>query len=143
MDLLEVCELGKGGLVAQRDVEETVVGEGAHSSDGCRLLATTEGAGGDEQTGVLAPETAGGPDATGAVPEGLPLSGEVTVAGGNTEEDSIERQELIGSSNGVGGLGRSVHLRKDLLGKGLLNPIQNVVRPGEAFFFFFLSFQSF
>lgn len=125
VDLLEVGELTEGGLVAQRDVEETVVSKGAHGTESSRLLATTESASGDEQTGVLAPEATSGPDATGTVPEGLPLSGEVTVASGNTEEDGIEGEELLGSSNRVGGLGGSVHLSKNVIGEGLSDPVRS------------------
>lgn len=89
MDLLQVGELREDGLVAERDVDEAVVGEGAHGGNGGRLLATSDGTGGDKETGVLAPVATRGPDATGFVPEGLPLSGEVTVASGNTEEDGV------------------------------------------------------
>ena len=124
MDLGQVRELSEGGLVAQRDVEEAVVGESAHGSNGSRLLATTESTSGDEQTGVLAPEATSGPNTAGAVPEGLPLSGEVTVTGRDTEEDGIVLEEVVGGSNGVGGLGGSVHLGEDFLGKGLGDPIE-------------------
>ena len=51
----------EGRLVAQRHVDEAVVGQGAHGGDGGALLAAAEGAGGDEETSVLAPETARGP----------------------------------------------------------------------------------
>lgn len=125
MDLSQVRELSKGGLVAQRDVEEAVVGESAHGSNGGRLLATTEGTSGDEQTGVLAPEATGGPDTAGAVPEGLPLSREVTVTGGDTEEDGIVVKEVFGGGNGVGGLRGSVHLSENFLGKGLGDPVMS------------------
>lgn len=124
VDLSQVRELSEGGLVAQRDVEEAVVSEGAHGSNGGRLLATTEGTGGDEQTGVLAPEATSSPDTAGAVPEGLPLSGEVTVTGRDTEENGIILEEVVGGGNGVGGLGGSVHLSEDFLGKGLGDPIE-------------------
>lgn len=85
MDLLQVSQLGKGVLVAQRNVDETVVSEGAHGGDGSRLLATTESTGGNEETGVLAPVTTSGPDGASGIPEGLPLSRQVAVASRDTE----------------------------------------------------------
>lgn len=122
VNLVEVGQEGECGLVAERNVDETVVGEGAHGGDGSGLLATTGGTGGDEETGVLAPVAAGSPDGAGLVPEGLPLSGEVAVAGGDTEEDGIVLQEVGGLSNGVAGLGRGVHLAQHLLGESLGDP---------------------
>lgn len=123
MDLLEVRELTKGGLVAQRNVEETVVSKSTHSTEAGRLLATTKSAGRDKQTSILAPVATRTPNATGTVPEGLPLRGEVTVASGNTKENGIELQELLGSHNGVGGFGRSVHLSENVIGEGLGDPV--------------------
>lgn len=122
MDLGQVRELSEGGLVAQRDVEEAVVGESAHGSNGGRLLATTESTSGDEQTGVLAPEATSGPNTAGAVPEGLPLSGEVTVTGRDTEQNSVEGEEIGGLYNGVASLGRSVHLGQNFLVEGFGDP---------------------
>lgn len=122
MDLLEVGKQREGGLVAQRHVEETVVRESAHSSNGGRFLTTTESAGGDEETGVLAPVATGGPDRAGLVPEGLPLSGEVTVTGGDTQQDGVVLQEVIGLNDRVAGLGRGVHLGQDLVGESLGDP---------------------
>lgn len=40
VDLLQVGEHREDGLVAERDVDEAVVGEGAHGGNGSRLLAT-------------------------------------------------------------------------------------------------------
>lgn len=122
VDLSQVGELSEGGLVAQRNVEETVVSEGAQRGDSSGLLTTTEGTGGDEDTGVLAPEATSGPDAASLVPEGLPLSREVTETGGDTEEDGIVLEELGRLSDGVALLGSSVELGQDVLGESLLNP---------------------
>lgn len=122
MDLLQVSQLGKGVLVAQRNVDETVVSEGAHGGDGSRLLATTESTGGDEETSVLAPVTTGGPDGASSIPEGLPLSREVTVASRDTEQNSIVLQKVVGLADGVARLGRGVHLGQDLLGESLADP---------------------
>lgn len=127
MDFVQVRELTKSGLVAQRDVDKTVVSESAQGRESGGFLATTLGASRDEQTGVLAPVTTSGPDATGAVPEGLPLRGEVTVASGDTEEDTIVGEELVRGHNGVGGLGGSVHLGQDIVGERLGDPMGDKV----------------
>lgn len=127
MDLVEVGQLGEDGLVAERNVDETVVGESAHGSKAGRLLATTLSAGGNEETGVLAPVTTGGPDTTSAVPEGLPLGGEVTVASGDTEQDGVVLKESVGFGNGVAGLGGSVHLGQNIVGEGLSDPRRDYV----------------
>lgn len=126
VDLLEVGKERECSLVAERNVEETVVGEGAHGSDSSGLLATTEGTGRDEETGVLAPEATSSPDATGAVPEGLPLGGEVAVAGGDTQKESIVLLEDGGVGEGGDGvvLGRGVHLVENLLRQGLLDAVE-------------------
>ena len=128
VDLVEVGELTEGVLVTQRNVDEAVVGESAHASNSGGLLATSEGTGRDEQTGVLASVATGGPDGTRGIPEGLPLSGEVSVTSGDTEKDGIVLQEVVGLSNGVAGLGRGVHLGQDVLGKSLANPRYTVRR---------------
>ena len=60
MDLLKVGQLSEGSLVSQRDVDEAVVDESRHGGDGGGLLATTEGAGADEHTSILAPVGLGG-----------------------------------------------------------------------------------
>ena len=124
MDLTQVGQLTEGGLVAQRNVDQAVVSKSAHGSKASGLLATTLGTGRDEQTSVLAPVAATGPDTTGLVPESLPLGGEVTVAGGDTEEESIVFGE-VGRifQHGDVGLGRSVHLGQDLVGEGLGDPV--------------------
>lgn len=64
------------------------MGEGRETGNDGRLLATTGGTGGDEDTGVLARKGTGGPKAASCVPEGLELGGEVTVTGGDTEEET-------------------------------------------------------
>lgn len=99
-----------------------MVSESAHGGDSSGFLATTEGTGRDEQTSILAPETTSGPDAASLVPEGLPLRREVTVTGGNAEEEGIVLEQGLGLNDGVAGLARSVHLGQDILGESLLNP---------------------
>lgn len=122
MNLLQVGQLREDRLVAQRDVDETVVGKSAHGSQGSRFLAAAQSAGRDKQTGVLAPVATGGPDTAGLVPERLPLGGEVAVAGGNPEQDGVILNEVGGFSDRVARLGRGVHLAKDLLVEGLGDP---------------------
>jgi hypothetical protein len=122
VNLVQVAQLGEDGLVAQRNVDEAVVGESAHRGKGSRLLTTTLSTGRHEETGVLAPEATGGPNTTGLVPEGLPLGREVTVTGGDTEQNSVEGEEVGGLNNGVASLGRSVHLAQDFLVEGLGDP---------------------
>ena len=55
-DLAVVTEEVECGLVAKRDVDDAVVGEGAHGVKGSGFLATAHSASGDEETSVLAPE---------------------------------------------------------------------------------------
>lgn len=123
VDLLEVGELRKYGLVAQGNVDEAVVGQSRHGGDGCGLLAAAEGTGADEETGVLAPEGALLPLLASLVPEGLELGREVAVAGGDAEEDGVVRLEIGGvvQDRNVGGLGRGVHLAEDVVGECLGN----------------------
>lgn len=122
VNLVQVAQLAEDGLVAQRNVDEAVVSESAHRGKGSGLLTTTLSTGRHEETGVLAPEATSGPDATGLVPEGLPLSREVTVTRRDTEQNSIEGEEVGGLHNGVVSLGRSVHLAQDFLAEGLGDP---------------------
>jgi hypothetical protein len=51
------------------------------------------------------------------------LGGKVAVTSGDTKEKAVEFLKGGGVGDGldVGGLGGSVHLRQDLLGKGLLD----------------------
>lgn len=143
MDLRQVRHLGEGLGVAEGHVDDAVVGEGRHGSDGSGLLTAAHGSGRDEEAGHLAPEATGGPLLAGLVPEGLyhvlsvfillyeirsavdsthlPLSGEVAVSGGDAQEESIVRLEGRGvfKDRDIGGLGRSVHLAQNLLGEGL------------------------
>lgn len=71
MNLIEVGDIGEGLGVAKGNVDDAVVSQSGHGSDGSRLLTTTGGSSSDEETGLLAPVAAGSPDSTGLVPEGL------------------------------------------------------------------------
>jgi hypothetical protein len=126
VDLIEVGEVGECVLVAEGNVDEAVVSKGAHGGDAGRLLATTLGAGADEQTGVLAPVGAVGPLLARVVKESLPLRGEVAVTGGDTEEDGVVLLEGggVGQEGDVGGLAGSAHLGENLLGEGLRDLVQ-------------------
>jgi hypothetical protein len=111
-------------LVSERNVDEAVVGEGAHGSKSSGLLSSTLGAGGDEETSILAPVRSLGPLLASLVPEGLPLSGEVAVTCRYSKEDTIVLLKNGGVREGfdVGGLGWCVHFGEDFLGEGLSNP---------------------
>ena len=118
-----------------------MVDESAQGVDRCRLLSAAGGAGGDEDTRVLARERTGCPEAAGGVPERLVLRREVAVTGGDAEDEAerastrcryrrkvqrghlrVELRELLSADDGVVGLARSVHLGEDLLRKGLGQP---------------------
>ena len=125
-DLAVVAKEVESGLVAERNVDDAVVGESAHRSESSALLSTALGAGGDEQAGVLAPEATGLPLAAGPVPEGPPLGGEVAVAGGDAHQEGIVLLEDggVGDLGDGGVLGRSVHLGEDLIGEGLGDAVE-------------------
>jgi len=72
-DFFNVGENGEGVLVAERDVDEAVVGEGGHGRDDGALLSTTRRAGGHEYTRKLAVEGARRPEAAGSIPERLSM----------------------------------------------------------------------
>lgn len=57
--------------------------------NGGALLSTSQTGRGHKDTGVFAPEATSGPLATGGVPEGLPLCGEVTITSRDTEKEGI------------------------------------------------------
>jgi hypothetical protein len=117
-DFRVIGEEGKGGLVAQWDEDYTVVSHGGHGCDGSALLTSTLGPGGDEHTGVFAPQASGLPETTGLVPEGFPLGWKVTVTGGNAKEEGVVGLEDVRGDERDGGcvLARSVHLGEDFLG---------------------------
>jgi hypothetical protein len=71
VDLVEVGDVGEGLGVAEGNVDDAVVSQRGHGSEGSGLLAAAGRSSGDEETGLLAPVAAGGPDAAGSVPEGL------------------------------------------------------------------------
>jgi len=73
-----------------------MVGQSRHCGKSGALLSTALGAGSDEEAGVFAPVGTGLPLAAGGVPEGLPLGGEVSVAGGDAEEEGVVLLQCLG-----------------------------------------------
>lgn len=100
-----------------------MVGHGAHGRDGRALLPAAHGRGADEDAGVFAPVGTAGPLRAGAVPEGLPLGGEVAVARRDAEEEAVVFFEC-GRVDGCdrGALGWGVHFRQHFFGEGLGHP---------------------
>lgn len=71
MNVVEGSQLSKVVLVSEGDVDNTVVSERGHGSDGGGFLSSSLSSSGHEQTSVLAPESSGSPETTSLVPEGL------------------------------------------------------------------------
>ena len=93
----------------------SVVCHGRHSGNDRALLSTTRGTGRDEDTGVFAIISTGAPLAASGIPESLPLSWEVTITGGNANEERIVALEGLGIDDWDIGLGRSVHLKRRMI----------------------------
>ena len=127
-DLVQVCELREGILVAERNVDDAVMSEGAEGGDDSALLATTLGTAGHEDANVLAVEGATSPLAAGAVPEGLPLAREVTETCGDADQDGVVGLELLGVAEDRHALrlSRGVQLSEDLLWEGLGDSVMRV-----------------
>lgn len=71
VDLVQVGQEREGVLVAERNEENTVVGQGGEGGVDSHFLTPTKCTGGNEDTGVLATKGTLGPETTGGVPEGL------------------------------------------------------------------------
>jgi hypothetical protein len=128
--LRKYSSLTKGGLVSEWYVDEAVMCEGAHAGNGSALLSTTEGSGADEHAGVFAPERTLCPLLASLIPECLELGWEVSVTGGDTEKNAVEGFEIGGVvEDGHIGLGRGVHLRKDIVGECLGDSVGVVLAP--------------
>ena len=98
--------------------------ESTHGRQGGALLPSALRGGADEDADVFAVEAARLPLLAGLVPEGFPLGGEVTVAGGDPEEEGVVFFELVRGDEGDGaGLARCVHLREDFFGEGLFDSV--------------------
>ena len=121
-NLGDIGQDGESVLVSEGNEDETEVSKGAHGGDSSRLLTSSHGSSGDEQSSVLAGECTLLPQSTGGVDERLELAGEVSVTGGDAEDDTVIVREVAGLSDGVAPLGRSLHLGEDLGGESLGNP---------------------
>ena len=115
--LIQVGKSPERSRVPQGHIDDAVVGQRAHCRKRRALLASALGGGGDEDAGVLTSVAPGLPLLAGLIPEGLPLGGEVAVAGGDAEEEGVVFRELLGGDEGDGvGLAGGVHLAEDFLG---------------------------
>src|ERR1700753_181850 len=83
-------------LVTEWHEYDTVMGHGTHASQSSAFLAATQRGIADKHTGVLAGISSTGPDLARFIPEGLPLSREVTVTGWDAEKEGIILQQLVG-----------------------------------------------
>ena len=54
----------------------------------------------------------------------LPLSGEITVPSGHTEQESIELDKVGRGEDRIVRLGRRIHLLQDFLREGLSDPMR-------------------
>ena len=90
MDLRHICLVAERLRITQGHKDDPVMGQGGHARDGGGFLPAALGGRADEEAGHLAVEAAALPEPAGLVPEGLPLGGEVAVAGGDAEEEGLE-----------------------------------------------------
>lgn len=109
-------------LVSEGNIDDTVMDKGRHRVESSNFLPTTLPTGRNEKTSVFARKTTGSPETAGSVDERLPLGREVSVTGGDTEEESIVRLQNVGGDDWVGGLRSSVHLLENLFRESLGNP---------------------
>lgn len=101
-------------LVSQWDVDDTMVGEDAQGVISRHFLSTSGCTGRHEDPSVFPSESTGCPEATGRVPERLPLSGGISESSGNTEEESVVGGEDIWGDDWVVWFGRSVQQFQDV-----------------------------
>jgi len=109
--------------VSQRNIDHSLVSQSRHCIGNSHLLSTTWGGGRDEDTNILSRKTTGGPETTSLVNEGLPLAGEVTETGGDTEEEGVVLWQLVDRDDWVVWLWWGVHLGEDFLWEGLCDPV--------------------
>lgn len=115
MDLGQVRQYGHSSLIPKRDIDKTVVGQGAHDRDGGRLLPTAKSACGHKEPGILAPEATRSPNAASLVPEGLPLHREVTEPGWNAKEKGVVLKQLLWLCNRVWGFWRGAQSSNEII----------------------------
>jgi hypothetical protein len=116
-----------------------MMGHRGHGSDDRRLLATTHRSSGDEDASVLAPITTRLPDASGLVPERLPLGREVAVTGWDAEEEGIVflKRVWVAEDGDTLVFGRSIHFLQNLIGESLFDLVEVALAAGlfDAFGF--------
>jgi len=105
-------------FVPKRDINHSVVDEGRKGVGDGDFLPTTLGAGGDKHTAHLASKSRLAPERACRVPESLPLHREVTIAGGNAEEEGIIIDEVVRKKDWI------------VWARGRPDELQNVLRQG-------------
>ena len=112
-----------------------------HDSQRRGFLSTTHESSTQEHTGQFPMVPAARPDLAGAIPKGLPLRGEVAVAGGDTQEEAVVGLQGVGviEDGNVGGLGRRVHLFEYGGGEGF-GELVEVCPPAEGLYAGFFGF---
>jgi len=71
VNLGQVAQEREDVVVAERDEEDTVVGQGRECGVDGHFLSSTRGTGGNEDAGVLASESTLSPETTSSIPEDL------------------------------------------------------------------------
>ena len=125
-NLRQITEQRERSLVAQRHKDDAMVRQRGHGSNGRGLLPTTHRSGGDEYTSVLPPIATLLPDASRLVPERLPLSREVAVAGWDAEKEGIVLLKLVWVAENGDALvfRRSVHFLQYVFGESLFDLVE-------------------
>lgn len=121
-DLGERVEQGECVLVSERNIDDSVVGEGRDRVESSDFLPTTLSTGRNEDTGIFSREITRSPETTGRVDERFPLGREVSVTSGDTKEKSIVRFQDFGGDDRIGGLRSSIHLLENFIRKSLSDP---------------------
>jgi hypothetical protein len=84
-----------------------------HSRQRGSFLSTTLRSSANEQSNILTPEATSRPLLAGRIPEGLPLSREISKTGRDTEEERVVILEGGGVDSRIGGFGTCVKLGED------------------------------
>ena len=122
MNLFEVSLKVEGVRVPERNEDNPMMGECGHAIESSGLLPASQACSRDKHASILSSEFTGSPKLTSGIPEGLcvhskttlrerfgyggrketnlPLGGEVSVTGGDTEEEGVVVGEIIRSSDG-------------------------------------------
>jgi len=119
-------------LVAEGNVDETMVHESGQRVGNGDLLSTTLGTSGDKHTAHLALKSALAPERASGVPECLPLNGEVAVTSGDTKEERVKVDKVIREEDRVIGSRRRLDELQDIIGEGLLDLIDRGITTSIA-----------